>query len=234
MCARFSLTAPPELLIRFFGLVDPPDWTARYNIAPTQTVGVVRTIDGTRGWVPHRWGLLPPWADDLRTAARMINARSETIFDKPSFRRPIRTQRCLVPVSGFYEWTGPKGAKQPQLFTPREGELLAFAGIWERWIPRDQPVKGETLDLFGKKSEPILSFSILTTSANRFVAPIHHRMPVFMTQENFGRWLDPNLQDPTAIQSLLGPAAEDLLTVRAVNPALNNPRNEGAHLWSKG
>ncbi len=217
MCSRYSLTAPPEAVRAYFATGNVLEFPARYNIAPTQPVLVVRrTLSGEREQYLVRWGLIPSWVKDPRDFTTLINARSETAAEKPSFRGAIRHRRCLVPATGFYEWTGKPGTKQPHLFRPRDGGLMAFAGLAEHWAGAD----GSELE----------TMAILTTSANTTMEPFHDRMPVILTPEHFDAWLDCTSGTSKFAESLLQPAPADQLEVVDVSRSLNNPRNEGPEL----
>ncbi|MEE9587897.1 MAG: SOS response-associated peptidase [Hyphomicrobiaceae bacterium] len=214
MCSRYSLTSPPEAVRQTFGYRETPNFPPRYNIAPTQPVAIVRRgADGVREFALVRWGLIPSWVKDPGEFRTLINARSETALEKPSFRAGIRHRRCLVPADGFYEWTGPKGNKQPHLIRPRTEGPMAFAGIWEHWMGPD----GSELE----------SMAILTTAANETVQPLHDRMPVILEPENFALWLDVRDTPAKEAAEFLRPANDDLLQTREVSRALNNPRNDG-------
>ncbi|OYW56468.1 MAG: DUF159 family protein [Hyphomicrobium sp. 32-62-53] len=219
MCSRYSLTAPPEAVRAYFATGNALEFPARYNIAPTQPVLIVRrTLSGEREQYLVRWGLIPSWVKDPRDFTTIINARSETAAEKPSFRGAMRHRRCLVPATGFYEWTGKPGAKQPHLFRPRDGGLIAMAGLAEHWVGAD----GSELE----------TMAILTTSANTTMEPFHDRMPVIITPDHFDAWLDCTSGTSKFAESLLAPAPADLLEVVDVSRSLNNPRNEGPALHS--
>lgn len=212
MCSRFSLTSPPEAVRAYFGYRDTPNFPARYNIAPTQAVGVVRhDREGQRQFRLMRWGLLPSFVKDLKQFPTLINARSEDVLDKPSFRQTMRF-RCLVPADGFYEWTGPKGKRRPFLLRPRARHLIAFAGIYERW--RD-PAGGE-----------VDTVAILTCPANRTVAPLHDRMPVVLPVEHFAAWLDVKGTDAATALALLQPALDDLFETIEMHPKINDSKRD--------
>jgi len=213
MCSRYSLTSPPEAVRAYFGYPDTPNFPARYNVAPTQSVAVVRhDREGQRQFRLMRWGLLPRFVKDLKQFPTLINARSEEVLDKPSFRQAMRDRRCLVPADGFYEWTGPKGKRRPFLLRPRQPHLLAFAGIYERW--RD-PAGGE-----------IDSVAILTCPANRTVAPLHDRMPVVLPVEHFEAWLDVKGMDAETVLALLQPAHDDLFEAIEMHPKINDSKRD--------
>jgi putative SOS response-associated peptidase YedK len=213
MCSRYSLTSPPEAVRAYFGYRDTPNFPARYNIAPTQAVAVVRhDREGQRQFRLMRWGLLPSFVKDLKQFPTLINARSEEVLDKPSFRQAMRYRRCLVPVDGFYEWTGPKGKRRPFLLRPRAPQLTAFAGIYERW--RDPA--GAEVD----------TVAILTCPANRTVAPLHDRMPVVLPVEHFEAWLDVEGTDAATALALLQPAPDDLFEAIELHPKINDSKRD--------
>jgi putative SOS response-associated peptidase YedK len=217
MCSRYSLTSPPEAVRAYFGTKNALDFPPRYNIAPTQPVLIVRRDHaGNREQHLVRWGLIPSWVKDPREFTTIINARSETASEKPSFRGSLRHRRCLVPATGFYEWTGKPGQKRPHLFRPRDGGLFALAGLAEHWVGAD----GSELE----------TMAILTTSANATMGPIHDRMPVIIAPEHFDVWLDCTTGTSKFAETLLMPPPASLLEIVDVNPRLNNPRNEGPDL----
>ncbi len=213
MCSRYSLTAPPEAVRAYFGYADTPNFPARYNIAPTQPIPVVAVDrEGVRRFRLMRWGLLPFFVKDPKTFPTLINARSEEVLAKPSFRNAMRWRRCLVPADGFYEWTGPKGRRRPFLLRPRGGELIAFAGLYERW--RD--VQGGEID----------TVAILTCPSNAIVATLHDRMPVVLAPEDYAAWLDVRGTSPEAAAALLRPAPDDLFEAVELNPKINDSKRD--------
>lgn len=217
MCSRYSLTSPPEAIAKLFGVAISEAFPPRYNIAPTDPVGIVRNgFNGEREFVLVRWGLIPSWVKDPRTFSTLINARSESAHEKPSFRGALRHRRCLVPANGFYEWTGAKGAKRPHLIRLADHRPFAFAGLAEHWLGAD----GSELE----------TMAILTTGANADMAHIHDRMPVILAPPDYERWLDCRPGTAEGVLDLLAPLPNGSLDIVEVNPALNNPRNEGAHL----
>jgi putative SOS response-associated peptidase YedK len=233
MCGRFLLTTPAEALRQAFGFIEQPNLAPRYNIAPTQDVPVIRqrrNPPGQRTLKMLRWGLVPSWAESLAGGAKMINARAETLLKRSAFRDAFARRRCLVPADGFYEWRPDDKAKQPYLVAARDGAVLAFAGLWERWTP-----KGESAGINGGEqqsagaSPAVDSFTIVTTAANAQLAPLHHRMPVILAPTDYARWLDPTA-DPSALQALLRPASDDLLHYFPVDRRVNNVRNDDAAL----
>lgn len=214
MCSRYSLTSPPEAVRSYFGTADADEFPARYNIAPTQPVLIVRQLGGgPRELRLVRWGLIPSWVKDPRDFATLINARAETAAEKPSFRGSMRHRRCLVPADAYYEWTGSAGHKRPHMARPRGGGLMALAGLWEHWLGAD-----------GSEME---TMAILTTAANATLMPIHDRMPVILAPGDFERWLDCRSGSAADIEDLLRPAPDDLLGTIEVSRTLNNFRNEG-------
>ncbi len=215
MCGRFALSVDPDALMRFIELLAPPVFEPRYNIAPTQPILVAFQEPGGRSVRALRWGLIPPFMRDKKPGRPLINARAETLFDKPSFRRPAKRHRCVVPASGFYEWE--KADKQPWLFRPAQGELLAFAAIWQ---PGDS--SREVPD----------SVAIVTTSANTTLRPVHHRMPVILDERGVAGWLDPEQSERSALEPLLIPAADHLLEAMALDGYVSNMRNQGPRCWT--
>jgi putative SOS response-associated peptidase YedK len=217
MCSRYSLTSPPEAVRSYFKHRQTEGFPPRYNIAPTQPVHIVHIgHTGERELRLVRWGLLPPWVKDPNTFGTLLNARAETIAEKPSFKGAIRHKRCLVPADGFYEWTGPAGRKRPHLISPKAGGLMAFAGLHEMWGGAD----GSELE----------TMAIITVAANGTVSAIHDRMPAILQPSQFKAWLDCRSVDVAAAVSMLTSASDDLLDIREINPALNNSRNEGPEL----
>lgn len=221
VCGRYVSAAPADELADYFAAVPPARvLEASYNVAPTDSVYVVRARDGHRHLDGLRWGLIPFWAKDASIGSRMINARAESIEDKPAFRRPLERRRCLIPADGFYEWekiTGQK-AKQPYYVHRADGEPVAFAGIWERWSdPADD-------------DRPVFSCCLITTEPNAELSRIHDRMPVLLPPAAWDHWLDPSVRDVDSLRSLLVPAPDGLLRLRKVTTDVNNVRNDGAHL----
>jgi len=207
MCSRYSFTSPPESVRRLFAYRQQPNFPPRQNIAPTQPVPIIRLDhNGEREFQLVRWGLVPAWVKDPREFTTLINARSETVFEKPSFRAAITYRRCLVPADGFYEWTGERGRKTPHHIRRRDGELMAFAGLWETWLGAD----GSEFD----------SMAILTTPANATMATIHARMPVIIAPEDYDAWLDVRGTEKSAVAALLRSAADDLLEIEPVTWSL--------------
>lgn len=197
----------------YFGYSDTPNFPVRYNIAPTQPIPVV-CLDhrGIRRFRLMRWGLLPPFARDLKRFPTLINARSEGVLTKPSFRNAIRRRRCLIPADGFYEWTGPKGKRRPFHLRPQPPRLVAFAGLYECWQAPD----GGEID----------TVTILTRAANGTVAELHDRMPALIEPENFEAWLDTEGVSAEEALAILGPAADDLFEAVELHPKINDSRKD--------
>ncbi|MGI9407989.1 MAG: SOS response-associated peptidase [Hyphomicrobiaceae bacterium] len=209
MCSRFSLTSSPDAVRAFFLYRGLPNFPPRRNIAPTQPVPIVRLDHrGEREFHLVRWGLVPGWVKDPREFTTLINARSETVFEKPSFRGAIMHRRCLVPADGFYEWTGERGRKVPHYIRAGDRGLLAFAGIWETWLGAD----GSEFD----------SMAILTTAANGTMEAIHSRMPVILRPEDHDAWLDVQGSEKADVEALLRPASDELLEVEPVTWSLSH------------
>jgi putative SOS response-associated peptidase YedK len=216
MCGRFVQLAARADLVRLFDIEEPGsfDPPPRYNVAPTQLVAVVRQDDGRRALVPLRWGLIPPWSKDSRVGYSLINARAETVAEKPAFRAAFKARRCLVPAGGFFEWKATGGKhKQPFHIRMRDGRPFALAGLWERWHG-------------GDGGEAVETCVILTTEANELVRPLHDRMPVILAPADFGAWFDP--RTPAAeLHALLRPYPAEEMEAVPVGSYVSNPRNEG-------
>jgi putative SOS response-associated peptidase YedK len=217
MCGRFTLHLPPELLAEIFGLLEIPVYPARYNIAPSQKVAVIRnTGDGRNRLDFFRWGLIPPWAKDPGIGNKMINARAETVHEKPAFRHAVRHRRCLVPASGFFEWRHEDKGKIPLYVRMKDGSPMVFAAIWESW----KSPGGETVE----------SCAVLTTSSNELIEPLHDRMPVILHPGEFRLWLDPEISDPAKLGHLYLPFSPALMEMYPVSPLVNSPRNDSPDL----
>lgn len=211
MCGRFTQAYSWDEVWHFLNLIGAPqNLMPRYNIAPTQEASVMRAGPKGRALSALRWGLIPSWAKDMKLAAKMINARAETVAEKPAFRAAYRARRCLVPADGFYEWRTMGGRKQPYRIVSARVPLFAFAGLWERW---EHGPEG-----------PVESFAIVTTAANARLAPIHSRMPVILDPSDFDAWLDPN-HPANESGALLKPASDDAVEAYPVSTHVNNVRN---------
>jgi len=208
MCGRYTLTAPVDRLVAELGLDEVrAELSQNFNVAPTQSVAAVLAEGGKRRLELLRWGLVPSWANDPEIGSRMINARSETAPEKPSFRSAFRRRRCLIPADGFYEWKRESGGKQPYYIHMNDGRPFAFAGLWESW-----------------HDDEVRSCAILTTQANALVGEVHERMPVILPAEDYEAWLDPEAEREELV-SLLRPYPGDDLETFSVSRFVNSPRN---------
>ncbi|HWL44200.1 MAG TPA: SOS response-associated peptidase [Ilumatobacter sp.] len=240
MCGRFASATPPERIAAYFGAsVDVDTLGENYNVAPTNDIyAVVATPDTSdtpaRSLQAFQWGLVPVWAKDRKVGQKMINARSETIAEKAAFKGVFRKHRCIIPMDGFYEWRagdpdGPVGKsgkplKQPFFIHRADGDPLAVAGLWSAWRPRSG-------DADADRAEPWLhTATVVTTSANATMAPVHDRMPVLLPKAMWDLWLDPTNHNIDVLSKLLVPAPEHVLTMHPVSTDVNNVRNKGAHL----
>ena len=217
MCGRYTLSDPGDLLDEL-GVKNPGwDLSPRYNIAPTQGVAAVRSAPdgpgmGQRELVALHWGLVPFWAKEKSIGNRMINARGESLAEKPSFRNALRRRRCLILADGFYEWAKVQGGKQPYHIHLRDHRPFVFAGLWEQWN------KGP--------EGPLESCTIITTEANERIRPLHHRMPVILDGDARDLWLDPSVDDSGLLSTVLNPYDDDPIELTPVSRLVNNPRNE--------
>jgi putative SOS response-associated peptidase YedK len=210
MCGRFTLRAPAADIAGLFDVLDMPAVAPRYNIAPTQPVLCIGQNSGRRAAGFMRWGLVPSWAADAKTGGQLINARGETVGSTKAFRGAFRKRRCLIPADAFFEWNAHGKGKQPYLFERPDHRPFAFAGLWERWEPQDGP--------------PLLTCCLITTAANGVVGQFHDHMPViFSSADAFAAWLEPKTT-PEALQKLLLPADDDLLTAVRVSKQVNNSK----------
>jgi putative SOS response-associated peptidase YedK len=216
MCGRYRLSRRKQLVEEYFDASGDEDWNPRYNIAPTQPIPVVRQHpkEPCRELSFMRWGLIPSWAKGMSAAAGMINARSETAAAKPAFRDPLKFRRCLVPADGFYEWARRGTSKQPFCFEVNDGELFAFAGLWDRW--RDPT------------GQWIRSCSILTTTPNAVTSLVHDRMPVILQRDDYDLWLDPGMTDVEAVSHLLKPFDACVMRSYPVSSRVNQVQNDDA------
>jgi putative SOS response-associated peptidase YedK len=212
MCGRYTLTASPEALRALFAYAEQPNLPQRFNIAPTQPIPIVRLVEGKRQFALVRWGLLPSWVKDPKTFTLLINARGEGVTDKPAFRAAMKRRRCLIPADGFYEWQKAGERKRPFYVHAKSGKPLAFAGLWETWT--------------GPNGEELDTAAIVTTRANRTLAPIHNRMPVIVPPEAFDLWLNSNEVDATTAAALIAPAPDGLLEAYEISTAVNRTAND--------
>ncbi len=212
MCGRFALATDKNVLEMLYDIEMRGELTPRYNIAPSQDALSLRLSpgDGKREPVYLKWGLVPFWSDDPSIGNRMINARAETAPEKPSFRSAFKKRRLLIPATGFYEWKKEEDARQPYYICRKDGRPFSLAGLWERW---------------DRGKEPLETFTILTTEPNDLVAPLHNRMPVIISGNDYDSWLDPGTA-PAALQDLLKPYPPEELTAYPVSRRVNNPAND--------
>lgn len=218
MCGRYAFFSPAEAVRRTFALDEVPELEPRYNIAPTQDVPSVRAgEEGARAFVMLHWGLVPKWAKERAIGNRMINARSETLAEKPSFRDAFRKRRCLVLADGWYEWQVAPGGKQPWFIRMKDARPFAFAGLWERW---KDPADGGMLD----------SCAIVTTDASQSIRKIHDRMPAVLAESDWDRWLDTAFSDTDKLSELLHPFEPKALQAWPVSRLVNAPKNQGPKL----
>lgn len=216
MCARYSIDATPNELVEFFGLVNEPPIPARqFNLAPTDDILIVRQTEAGREAELARWGLLPWWAKDKREGVKAINARADGLWSKPTYREAAtKGRRCLVPTTGFFEWTAGEGGKDPWLFQTVGGGLYAMAGLWERW--RDKSAGDKVVE----------SATIVTCAPNTSLRAFHDRMPVVLAEEHWDLWLDPARTEAELMPLLVAPP-EDLLVPVRVSRAVNSVKNSG-------
>ena len=215
MCGRFAFFSPAEAIASLFGLSDIPTLTPHFNIAPSQDVFVIHKPDDQRIGEFFRWGLVPFWAKDPAIGNRMINARAETLAEKPSFRTAYKRRRCLLPVDGFFEWKKTPDGKQPWFISSAEAQPMLFAGLWDEWQ--------------GDEGNPLRSCTIITTAANGFMQDLHQRMPVIVSPDQAGIWLD-NSSDRAATDAVLDKAHDTDLQAWPVSRRVNSPRNDDPDL----
>jgi len=210
MCGRFTLTVTASKLGEVFDVPGPDEHFPRFNIAPTQVVPVLRNDKGGRKrFFPCRWGLVPYWARDLSFGARLINARSETAEKKPAFREALARRRCLIPSDGFFEWMKTPSGRQPYYIRFQDRRVFALAGLWERWSRAPGPA--------------VETFTILTTSPNGVVRPIHERMPVILAPETYSEWLQPQPIVKDRLERIFAPFPDDGLEAVRVSKRVNKP-----------
>lgn len=218
MCGRLVIDLSPEMITEIYGIIRKieRELNPRYNVTPSQTIPIVREdAEGNRELVFVRWGLIPFWAKDVAIGNSLINARSETAAEKPSFRSAFKRRRCIIPTGGFYEWQRQDGKrKQPWYFRMADGSPVSIAGLWEHWK--------------GSDGQIIESCSILTTSANELMAPIHERMPVILNHGDNETWLNPKLTDVAVLQGFCRPCSSEILSAYPVSPMVNSPKIDSA------
>ncbi len=213
MCGRFTQTSSADAIATAFNLSAVPPQQPKYNIAPTQIIPTILypSSESQKEFKELRWGLIPSWAKDQKIGNKLINARAETVAEKPSFRSAFRKRRCLIVADGFYEWQHQEEGKQPFCIQMKDEQVFAFAGIWERW----QAPEGEVIE----------SCTIITTEANELMNPIHKRMPVILNSEDYQLWLDPQVTEKEKLQPLLTPYNSEMMKANPVSKKVNNPRN---------
>ncbi|MBK7542442.1 MAG: SOS response-associated peptidase [Candidatus Competibacteraceae bacterium] len=215
MCGRFIQAASGEVLTQQLGLMLPADYAPRYNVAPNQTVLAIRATENGRQPAWLRWGLIPAWAREPRLKYSTINARAETVAEKPAYRQAFRQRRCLIPADGFYEWRKVGDRKQPYCIGMADGAPFAFAGLWEHWARDDEAVD---------------SCTILVTQANERISEIHDRMPVILDPLDYDAWLDPTGREAARVLPLLRSYPGERMRLWPVGSAVNRPANQGPAL----
>lgn len=216
MCGRFVITSAPEALRRLFGYSDQPNFPPRYNVAPTQPIPVVIVDNGARQFRLMRWGLIPAWVNDPRKFALLINARAETVLDKPAFKNAIRRRRCLIPADGYYEWHIDEGRKRPYFIHRADAAPFGFAALAETWS--------------GPNGEEVDTVAIVTTAATGGLARLHHRVPVAVSPAEFARWLDVREVDAVEATDILRPPREGEFTWHEISTRVNAVANDDAQL----
>lgn len=211
MCGRFALYAAPATIQSKLKLTEPVDIAPNYNITPSSPI--IAVIDGDNGFSARyfHWGLIPFWAKDKKNSYRMINARAETLTQKPAFKQAFKTQRCIIVMSGFFEWKTMDGHKQPYFIYPKQDDVFKVAGIWQNWTDK---ASGEIIE----------SCAIITCEANLFMKAIHHRMPAIIANKDYDNWLAKDNQDTSYLQTLLNDSGQDDLSCHAVTTNMNDAR----------
>jgi len=216
MCGRFVITSPPAALRQIFGYIEQPNFPPRHNIAPTQPIPVVIVENGVRHFRLMRWGLLPAWVKDPRKFTLLINARAETVREKPAFKNAIRRRRCLIPADGYYEWRAEGPRKRPYFIHHRDGTPIGLAGLAETWM--------------GPNGEELDTVAIVTAPASADLAALHHRVPVTLRADDFERWLDCRDDTAETVMLLLAPPREGEFTWHEVSTRVNRVANDDAQL----
>ena len=216
MCGRYVITSAPEAIRALFRYQEQPNFPPRYNVAPTQPIPIVRLAQGVRQFALVRWGLLPSWVKDPKAFTLVINARGESVLDKPAFKNAMKYRRCLIPADGFYEWKASGSRKGPYFVRPTSGAPMAFAGLWESWI--------------GPNGEELETAAIVTTTANHALEDVHDRMPVVVPPEAFDLWLNCGEVDATTAAALIAPPPDDAMEAYPVSTDVNRVANDNAKL----
>jgi len=212
MCGRYLITTAPEALRKLFRYAEQPNFPARYNVAPTQPVPIVRMWEGARQFALVRWGFLPAWVKDPKNFSLLFNARGDTALEKPAFRNAMVRRRCLFPADGFYEWKADGKTRRPFAVLPKKGGPVAFAGLWETWMDPN--------------GEEVETAAILTTDANHTLRHIHSRMPAVIPPDAFDLWLDCRSVEASVAAAMLVPAQEELFEAYEIGPAVNRAAND--------
>ena len=216
MCGRFVITSAPEALRRIFGYLEQPNFPPRHNIAPTQPVPVVIVENGARHFRLMRWGLIPSWVKDPRQFALLINARSETVIEKPAFKNAIRRRRCLIPADGYYEWQAADGRKRPFFIYRRDRQPFGLAAIAESWM--------------GPNGEELDTVAIVTSAASRELSVLHPRVPVAIAPDDFARWLDCSEDSAAPVMALMVPPRDGAFAWHEVSMRVNHADNDDPQL----
>lgn len=216
MCGRYVILSPPEAMRQVFGYAEQPNFPPRFNVAPTQPIPVVILENGAQRFRLMRWGLIPAWVRDPRQFALVINARAETVLDKPAFKNAMRRRRCLLPADGYYEWHQSEGRKRPFFIRPRDGGLIAFAGLSETWV--------------GPNGEELDTVAIVTTAALGGLAALHARVPVTIAPGDYARWLDGDATDAGEATLLLRAPDDGEFVWHEVSTRVNRVANDDAQL----
>ena len=216
MCGRYCISSAPDQIRALFRYPEQPNFPPRYNVAPTQPVPIVRVAEGRRQFTLVRWGLIPAWVEDPKTFSLVINARGESVNDKPAFKNAMKRRRCLFPADGFYEWKQTARGKQAYFARPRAGGPIAFAGLWETWM--------------GPNGEEMETVAIITTAANKEMAEVHDRAPVIVPPAQFDFWLDClNVEERMATE-VIAPAPDGSMEVYEISNAVNRVANDAPEL----
>jgi len=216
MCGRFVITSPPAALRQIFGYIEQPNFPPRHNIAPTQPIPVIILENGARHFRLMRWGLLPAWVKDARTFTLLINARAETVLEKPAFKNAIKRRRCLIPADGYYEWQASGKRKRPHFIHRRDGAPVGLAALAETWI--------------GPNGEELDTVAIVTAPASADLAVLYHRVPVTIGADDFGRWLDCSNDNAEDVMALLTAPEEGEFAWHEVSTRVNRVANDDAQL----
>ncbi len=216
MCGRYFIVMTPATMRGMLSYPEMPNFPSRYNVAPTQPIPLVRMWEGQRQFALMRWGLLPSWVKDPKSFTLLINARADTVNEKPAFRNAMKRRRCLIPADGFYEWKRDGAVKRPYLIRMTGSAPFAIAGLWETWV--------------GPNGEELDTVAMITTDANAVLAPIHHRMPVILPSDRFETWLDCANVNAKDAAALLVPASDDAMEAFEISSAVNRVANDGPEI----